>query len=448
MPYSEKVQKVLDYIGAQIGDKLRLLKEDVEIVGYLMPREEVDFGDSDVLVLKLDNGYNVGIRLDESTTVERLQERVSLGVFPSLREVEQDTTLPSISIISTGGTISSRVDYMTGAVAWHISPQELLFGVPELLKIVHLRNVLMPFRLASEDMSPLEWIFLAKKVVKLISEGDSGVVILHGTDTMHYTAAALSFMVRGINVPVVLTGAQRSSDRASRDSDLNIIGASIAASRMNAALVAIAMHGTPSDEYVTLIRGTRARKMHTSRRDAFRSINEPPIGRVWLDGKIELFSDLIKPRSKDPPWYDAVFEEKIAIIKTYPGSNPELLDLLVDRGYRGVVIEGTGLGHVPTLTLDDSKSWLPKIERALHEDVVVCITSQCINGRTDPYVYRNGRILLKAGALFLQDMLTEVAYVKLGWLLGHDFDTQSVKAMMLHNFAGELGTRETYETFP
>jgi glutamyl-tRNA(Gln) amidotransferase subunit D len=306
----------------------------------------------------------------------------------------------------------------------------------------------MPFRLASEDMSPLEWIFLAKKVVKLISEGDSGVVILHGTDTMHYTAAALSFMVRGINVPVVLTGAQRSSDRASRDSDLNIIGASIAASRMNAALVAIAMHGTPSDEYVTLIRGTRARKMHTSRRDAFRSINEPPIGRVWLDGKIELFSDLIKPRSKDPPWYDAVFEEKIAIIKTYPGSNPELLDLLVDRGYRGVVIEGTGLGHVPTLTLDDSKSWLPKIERALHEDVVVCITSQCINGRTDPYVYRNGRILLKAGALFLQDMLTEVAYVKLGWLLGHDFDTQSVKAMMLHNFAGELGTRETYETFP
>lgn len=448
MPYSKRVHDLLNKVGAQIGDKLRLLKGGVEIVGYLMPREEVDFGDGDVLVLKLENGYNVGVRPDESTTIERLQERVSLGVFPTLQEAEQDKSLPPISIISTGGTISSRVDYMTGAVAWHISPQELLFGVPELHRFVHLRNVLMPFRLASEDLSPLEWIFLTKKVVKLIGEGDSGIVILHGTDTMHYTAAALSFMIRGLNVPVVLTGAQRSSDRASRDSDFNIIGASVAAARMDVALVAIAMHGTPSDEYVALIRGTRARKMHTSRRDAFRSINEPPLGRVWFDGRIELSSDGLKPRSRDPAWEDAVFDERVAILRAYPGSSPELLDFLVDKGYRGVIIEGTGLGHVPTLTLDEDRSWLPKIERAVQEGLVVCITSQCINGRTDPYVYRNGRILLKVGALYLQDMLTEVAYVKLGWLLGHDFDTQSVKAMMLHNFAGELRMREIYDTFP
>jgi glutamyl-tRNA(Gln) amidotransferase subunit D len=447
MPYSKRVQELIRTLHAQVGSKLRIVKKGVEIVGYLMPREDIDFGNRDAIILKLENGYNIGVSLDDTTEVKLLEGNVSLGTFPSLSKVKQDSTLPSISMISTGGTISSRIDYLSGGVEWHFSPEEILFGVPELLGKVYLRNVETLFKLASEDITPAEWFSLAKTIVKFLAEGDRGVLVLHGTDTMHYTGAALSFMIRDLNAPIIITGAQRSSDRASRDSNLNIMGASIAASRLDAAVVAIAMHGSSSDEFVTLIRGTRARKMHTSRRDAFRTINAPEIGRVWIDGRIEMTSSSFKARSTDRPWDDAVFENKTTILKTFPGADPESLDFLVDRDYRGVIIEGTGLGHVPTSTEDTKKSWVPVVERAVQEDMIVCITSQCINGRTDPFVYKNGRILLNAGAVYLGDMLTEVGYVKLGWLLGHNFDTTSVKAMMTHNFSGELGERETYDLF-
>jgi len=447
MTYSKEVLELLKKNNISIGDVVEVEAYGEVIRGIILPREEIDFGDQNSILLKLSNGYNIGINISNIRRITRTGEHVELEKFPKLSEIKQNPELPKISLISTGGTISSRVDYLTGGVAMLFSPEEILNGVPELQEIVNIRKAERLFSLASEDLTSKEWKLIARKAVEFLEEGDDGVVILHGTDTMHFTAAALSFMIRGLNAPVVLTGAQRSADRGSRDSDFNLIASATVASRFPYATVAIVFHASVSDDEAIVIRGTRARKMHTSRRDAFRPINELPLAKVSKEGNIEVIAKDLKPRTKEKPWVDDVFEEKVAILKAYPGSNPELLDFLVDKGYRGIIIEGTGLGHVPTQTIEERNSWVKSIERAIEQSVFVGITSQCIYGRVDPYVYRNARILLKAGAVYLNDMLSEVAYVKLGWLLGHDFDLEDVKKLMLFNFAGEISDADDPRTY-
>jgi glutamyl-tRNA(Gln) amidotransferase subunit D len=447
MPYSRKVQELFIKNGISVGDIVEVEAYGEKLSGVLLPREEIDFGDQDAIVIKLKNGYNIGINISNISSIRKTEAHVELEKFPKLTEVKQKTELPRISFVSTGGTISSRIDYLTGGVAMLFSPEEILNGVPELQNIVNIRRAERLFSLASEDLTPNEWKQIARKVVEFLTEGDEGVVILHGTDTMHFTAAALSFMIRGLNAPVVLTGAQRSVDRGSRDSDFNIISSAVVAAKFPYAVVSIVFHSSMSDDEAIVIRGTRARKMHTSRRDAFRPINEIPLAKVSKDGNISVLISNLKARSKDTPWVDDAFEEKTALIKTYPGSNPEVLDFLIDRGYRGVILEGTGLGHVPTQTLDQRNSWLNAIKRATDQSIFVGITSQCIYGRVDPYVYRNARLAFKSGATYLSDMTSETAYVKLGWLLGHGFDMEDVRKMMLFNFAGEISDGDDPRTY-
>ncbi|MDW8034079.1 MAG: Glu-tRNA(Gln) amidotransferase subunit GatD [Nitrososphaerota archaeon] len=446
MPYSEKIEKILDEKGIKPGDRILLKRRDVSIEGILLPREEVDFGDCDTLVIKLDNGYNVGFKIDNGEII-KLGGSVELGKFKMLEKINQDESLPPISIFSTGGTISARIDYYTGGVSMLFTPEEIFYNIPEALKIAYLRRVERLFGLASEDMTHKEWSTIARKVAESLSQGDVGVLILHGTDTMHYTSAALSFMLRGLNAPVILVGSQRSSDRGSRDSDMNIICGLHATTKANLGEVAVCMHAESGDTFNYLIRGTRVRKMHSTRRDAFKPINSPPLAKVWPDGRIEIIAKDSRPRSKDPPTVDDVFEQKTALIKAYPGSSPEIIDFLVDKGYRGIVIEGTGMGHVPTEPLDKNMSWIRSIQRGIEEDVFFAMTTQCIYGRVNPYVYRNARIMKKLGVVYCEDMLSEVAYVKLGWLLGHGFDKDTVKKLMTHSFAGEISRRSLHSTY-
>lgn len=446
MPYSEKLEKILADKGIKPGDRVRLKRSVIVVEGILLPREEVDFGDSDVLLIKLDNGYNVGFKLEDGEIV-KLEGSVELGRFKTLEEIEQDKTLPPVSIFSTGGTISARIDYYTGGVSMLFTPEEIFYNVPEALEKVYLRRVERLFSLASEDMTHREWSTIARRVAESLSEGDAGVLVLHGTDTMHYTSAALSFMLRGLNAPVVLVGSQRSSDRGSRDADMNIICGLHAAAKADLGEVAICMHAESGDTFNYLIRGTRARKLHSMRRDAFKPVNSPPLAKVWPDGRIEMVGNEVRSRSKGPPTVEDVFEPRTALVKSYPGSSPEMLDFLVDKGYRGIVIEGTGMGHVPTEPFDRKLSWVNSVKRGLEEGVVMAMTTQCVFGRVNPYVYRNARIMVKLGVTYCEDMLSEVAYVKLGWLLGHGFDNETVRKLMLHSFAGEISRRSLYSTF-
>ncbi|MCD6371913.1 MAG: Glu-tRNA(Gln) amidotransferase subunit GatD, partial [Candidatus Aenigmarchaeota archaeon] len=391
--------------------------------------------------IKLKNGYNIGIKFERGLKIEKVGKGEKIGKIPSI-SFRENSKLPNISIITTGGTIGTHVDYFTGGVYMCRRPEEIVATTPELLEIVNIKNVLAPFTIASEDMGKEEWIKLAKIVGKELNKKEiEGVIITHGTDTMHFTSAALSFMLQNLNKPVILTGAQRSPDRGSFDGRLNLICSAYSAIS-DIAEVGIVMHANANDDFCYFHRGTKVRKMHTSKRDAFRSINQTPLAKVWPNGRIEILNERYRKRDENRKVkVDAKFEEKVALIKVYPNSDPKILEWFIERGYKGIVIEGTGLGHVPTLPLRKKNSWIPYIRKAIKNDVVVVVTSQTIYGRTHPYVYRNLRILAKEGVVFGEDMLAEVAYVKLGWLLAHKYSVEKVKELMKKSLVGEISER-------
>jgi glutamyl-tRNA(Gln) amidotransferase subunit D len=284
-------------------------------------------------------------------------------------------------------------------------------------------------------MTHEHWQQLAKSVAKELKTS-RGVIVTHGTDTLHFTAAALSFMLRDLGKPVVLVGAQRSTDRGSSDAAFNLLCSTrVALSDM--AAVGICMHGNMADDYCIFTRGTKVRKMHTSRRDAFRPVNDKPLAMVWPDGKIKKMQRVPK-RSSSTAKADTSFEPKVALIKSYPGRMPDVIDFYVNKGYRGLVLEATGLGQLPTY---GKVSWLKSIKRATDRGVLVCGAAETLYGRLNPNVYTEGRMCKEAGVLFLEDMLPETAYVKLGWVLGHTKSAEKAKEMMLTNYAGEISAR-------
>ncbi|MGC8850784.1 MAG: Glu-tRNA(Gln) amidotransferase subunit GatD [Candidatus Micrarchaeia archaeon] len=429
--------------GASFGDRVRVKSGSAVFEGVLLPRH--DYGDPDCLVLKLSSGYNVGVAFDSKTLVERVGGAAKAGK-EALPRFPRNPLLPDVSLVATGGTISARVDYKTGGVDMFLSPEEILAVAPQVAEVINLRNLISPFRVASEDMTFREWKKIAAVVAKELSSGAAGVIVTHGTDTLHFTAAALSFMLRNLEQPVALVGAQRSPDRGSFDGTMNLVcGAHYAKSSL--AEVAVVMHGTSSDDYCLAIRGTKARKMHTTRRDAFRPINDLPLARIWPDGRIEGVQGA-RARGSGVVELDDSFEPRTALVKVFPGASPEVIDFYVDRKYRGIVLEGTALGHAPVATLDSRDSWLPSIERAVEEGVVVAMATQCLYGSTNPFVYANGRRLARAGVVYCRDMLPETAFVKLGWLLGHKgLSLEGVAARMTENLCGEINARLTEAHF-
>ena len=435
-----KVEEFMKKHNLEVGDLIRVVKREgdelLTFEGLVMPPYELSPGET--LTIKLDNGYNIGILIDAIESVEVL-EKVAEKPGMEFREVlPKKEGLPSVTILGTGGTIASRIDYKTGAVHPAFTAEELAKAVPEIFEIANVTPKLI-MNILSEDMKPAYWVKIAEEVARALNSGEDGVVIAHGTDTMAYTASALSFILRNLTKPVVLVGAQRSSDRPSSDAAMNLTCA-VKMATSEVAEVMVVMHGETSDTYCLAHRGTKVRKMHTSRRDAFRSINDVPIAKVWPKGGIEFLRSDYRKRSDGEVEVDAKMEEKVAILKIYPGISGELLDFLVDRGYKGVVIEGTGLGHVP-------QEFIPHVQRAVEEGVAVCVTSQCLYGRVNLNVYSNGRKLLKAGAIPCEDMLPETAYVKLRWILGHTDDPGEVRKMMLTNYAGEISPYTRFDTF-
>ncbi len=440
--YRGVAAELLRSAGAVPGDRVEISSGGRRFAGILMPREAL-YGDRPFIVVKLDNGYNVGVRVSPDSVVRVLEKRRVVERKPMAAAGPGAKDLPRVKLLGTGGTIMSRVDYETGAVKPLLSVSDLLEWVPELRDIaaIDAAEILSIF---SEDMEPRLWGRVAEHVYRaLVDEGYDGVVVAHGTDTMAYTAAALAFAVRNPPAPIVLVGAQRSSDRPSTDSALNLVAAFLAAARGPFAESVIVMHGETGDGAAYVHRGVKARKMHTSRRDAFQSINDKPIAVIDpYSGEIRITGRILRRRG-DPggPVLMNRFEEKVALIKIYPGISPEVIDYYIDHGYKGLVLEGTGLGHAPNKLLGS-------IERAVEEDIVVVMTSQCLFGRVNMHVYATGRRYLHAGVLPGGDMLPETAYVKLSWALGVAGDPGEAKRLMLENIAGEYNPRHTLDLYP
>ncbi|MCL5105868.1 MAG: Glu-tRNA(Gln) amidotransferase subunit GatD [Candidatus Marsarchaeota archaeon] len=439
--YSKKIDEILSENKIMPGDLVKI--EPDGITGEIMPKP--DSSDSCILVIKLKNGYNIGIEFRPETKIKKIRGADFRFEF-SGEGISEVAGLPDIALIYTGGTIGSKVDYKTGGVYMLIKPEELLHEVPELSLIANIK-VENLFSIASEDMTYTEWQKIAVRISELITNNKDlrGIVITHGTDTMHYTASALSFMLGDVPIPVVLTGSQRSSDRGSSDAFMNLVCATHIASKSDIAEVGICMHNSSNDDFCAFIRGTKARKMHTSRRDAFAAVNDKPMALVSQSGDIEITNGYKKRRSiggQIKPRLE--FEGKVALVKVYPNSDPSIIDFYIEKKYAGIIIEGTGLGHAPVSGSHEELRWTESIKRAIDAGIIVGMTSQCIFGRTNPYVYRNLRILSGLGVVYCEDMTPETAYVKLGWLLGN-FKKDEARKMLNQNLAGEIKARTEFE---
>lgn len=421
------------------GDWVCIEKNGTVYEGRVMPSTE------ERIIIKMNSGYNAGFSVDKVkiTLLEKNGEITSGGRNgESQNGGKEDKTaeeglpesgkkLPKVTILSTGGTIASKIDYRTGAVTSQFTADDVLAAIPELKEIAEFKGRVISSTL-SENMDPETWQILARAVVEEIEAGANGIIITHGTDTMMYTAAALSFMIE-TPVPIVLVGSQRSADRPSSDNAMNMICAALVAIS-DIAEVSVVMHGSTSDDFCEIHRGTKVRKMHTSRRDAFKSINFLPIGVVDYDtGEIKTSIDYIR-RGEKPLKFKPGMEPKCALVKFTPGADSDILDYYINSGYRGLVLEGTGLGHVST-------KWIPMIRKATDAKIPVIVTSQCLNGRICDLVYDTGRDMLKAGAIEGEDILPETALVKLMWVLGQTDNFDEVVEMLREDLSGEITER-------
>jgi glutamyl-tRNA(Gln) amidotransferase subunit D len=429
--YKGPALDVLKKFGAQVWSDAKISTAKGQYSGIILPRSETE--DPLHIVLKLRSGYNIGILASSITAIE-IQGRKEAHYKIPEKEFPYDPKKPRVKLFGTGGTIASRLDYRTGAVIPAFSPGELYGSVPELADICNLETEKL-YGVFSENMGPEQWIGTAQAIGREIAKGVTGIVIGHGTDTMHHTAAILSFMVQNSPVPIVMVGSQRSSDRPSSDAALNLMHSVKTAAESDIAEVMVCMFGPTSDTYGLLHRGTRVRKMHSSYRSTFRTIGDIPIAMVSRDKITPLRRDYKRRREDKNVIINTAFEEKVSIVYYYPNMKPDIVDSLIDNGYRGIVIAGTGLGHV-------NKPLYPALKRAKDKKIVVYMTVQTLWGYVQMYVYDTGRDMMELGVVPAANMLPEVAYVKLGWALGQTGDLDEIHKIMLTPIAGEITERE------
>ena len=429
--YKGQALAVLQKFDAKVWTDITFITPTGRYTGIVLPRSET--ADPLHIVLKLRSGYNIGIRADRVTAVEILGRKEAHYKIPE-KAFPYDPAKPNVKLLGTGGTIASRLDYRTGAVIPAFSPGELYGSVPELGDICNLETEKL-FGVFSENMGPEQYIAVAKAIGREIAKGVHGVVIGHGTDTMHHTAAILSFMVQNSPVPIVMVGSQRSSDRPSSDAALNLMHSVKTAAESDIAEVMVCMFGPTSDSYGLLHRGTRVRKMHSSYRSTFRTIGDIPIAMVSREKITPLRQDYKRRRQDRNVVINTAFEEKVAIVYYYPNMKPDMIDSLIDNGYKGIIIAGTGLGHV-------NKPLYPALKRAQDKKIAVYMTVQTLWGYVQMYVYDTGRDMMELGVVPAANLLPEVAYVKLCWTLGQTTDLDEVKKIMLTPIAGEITERE------
>jgi glutamyl-tRNA(Gln) amidotransferase subunit D len=469
--YDQAIINFLNEKDISIGDTVNLImhgdnNDNNEYTGILMPRYESS--NKNHLVIKLKSGYNIGIDISNITSItkkiilqqQQQQQQLSrkndsaysssssniIILDKSKQESDGDPlnnnkSIPRVALISTGGTIASKVDYRTGGVHAALSAADLYTSVPELAKyaIIDSEVLLSEY---SENLKPEHWTLIVNKISEKVRSGlYHGIIVSHGTDTMHYTASALSFALQNIPIPVVLVGAQRSSDRPSSDAALNLIGATIFATKSEYSGVFIIMHYSLSDDIIACHLGTRVRKNHTSRRNAFESIDAMPIALI-KDNILEMHlkqQPRIKLQNRNNNDNNARtsflvrpnFDNRVILLKYYPGFNPDLIDHAIVMGYKAIVIEGTGLGHI-------NRECFSKIQKAIQFGIMVFMTSQCIRGRVRMTVYDTGRDLLNLGVIPLSDMTSETALVKAMWMLANSTNIEYIKKMMQENIANEI----------
>ncbi|MCG8411045.1 MAG: Glu-tRNA(Gln) amidotransferase subunit GatD [Bacteroidales bacterium] len=434
--YKGKALEALKKYNVRVWGQATIQTTRGNFEGTVLPRAEND--DDKHIVLKIITGYNIGIDIG---TIKNMKETGYQKANYKIPEKEFPYTkgMPKVKLFGTGGTIASRLDYRTGAVIPAFSPGELYGAVPELADICNLTTEKV-FAVFSENMGPEQYKALAIAIGKEIENGIDGIIIGHGTDTLGHTAAALTFMIQNSPVPIVLVGSQRSSDRPSSDAALNLIHAAYTAGHSDIAEVMVCMFGPTSDEYGFLHRGTRVRKMHSSYRSTFRTIGDVPLATVKR-GEVKAIKENYNHRRKDKkvkilPY----FEEKVTIVYYYPNMQPDIIDSLVDNGYKGIVIAGTGLGHV-------NKPLYDAIERASAKGIHIYMTVQTLWGYVHMFVYDTGRDLMDKGVIPAENMLPEIAYIKLGWALGQTNDPKKVKEIMLTPINDEITTKEPYNGY-
>ncbi|MBC7128567.1 MAG: Glu-tRNA(Gln) amidotransferase subunit GatD [Thermoplasmatales archaeon] len=407
------------------GDLVEIRKGEKIYKGIVMPHHS--FSGKNIMVIKLENGYNVGINIKgcEIKLIEKGRKKEI-----EKRETPYSEGKPEIAIIGTGGTIASYVDYETGAVHPATTAEEIAMSAPEIFEICNIEAKIL-FQKFSENIKPKDWRRIAREVAKFLNYGKKGVIVTHGTDTMCYTSAALAFMLKNLSGPVVFTGSQRSSDRPSSDAFLNLISSAKVATT-DLGEVVVVMHRNISGE-IAIHRATKVRKMHSSRRDAFVSINSKPIGYVEENVIFNQPYNRIKEgkvKVKDG------LNENVCLIYYYPGMRKEYFERITD-GKDGVVIAGTGLGHV-------NDEIIKSIKKITSKGIPVVMTTQCLWGSVNLNVYATGRKLIKAGVIDGKDMLPEVAYIKLMWVLKNE---KNVKEAMQSNIAGEISEKRSVDDF-
>ena len=406
-----------------VGDSVKILA-DITFAGIIMPRYE--HSDDKHIVLKLKSGYNIGLEIEKIQKIEKIKSAEK--IVQQDEKLEKVEGLPKILLLSTGGTIASKIDYRTGAVTPVLTAEELNSSVPELAKIANIdaEALLSEY---SENIIPEHWLQIAEKINEYSKSDYSGIIIAHGTDTMHYTSSFLSFALAGFPIPIVLVGSQRSSDRASSDAALNLIGATKFITESNVKGIYIVMHQDENDDTLACHIGTRVRKNHTSKRGAFQTIGDNP---AFIIAENQIQKNMSKDFFKINEFQPRIkLDTRVALVKYHPGYNPKLLDQIIEMGYRGIIFEGTGLGHI-------GNTMYESVKKANEKGIFLGMASQCIDGRIRMTVYESGRDLLDLGIIPLENMIPEVALVKAMWVMGNFQNGEEIKKIMLENIASEL----------
>ena len=412
------------------GDKVEIKTKETTWKGNIIESYEYE-----ITLLKLESGYNIGVRNSEIIDVKVLEKDKEIQQKHVKRTAKKE--LKNVALIITGGTISSKLDPKTGGVN-ATTVDDLLHIAPELENICNITTIETPFMKGSPHMSLTYWKKIAETAHKLLVDDNvDGIIVTHGTDTLHYGASALSFFIEDLNKPIAFTYSQRSIDRASTDAHLNVMCAAHYATS-DIAEVAIIGHKDLHDNVCVALPGTKTRKMHTSRRDAFKAINDTPIATITKD-TISIHKTFNARNNAQKPKLDTKHANNVALIKVYPGQSPDILEYYDKKGYKGIVLEVLGLGHVPGK--ESVHNWLPTIKKLIKKGMIICAVPQTLYGALNPNVYGYGRDLQKTGIIHLKDMLPETAFIKLSWILGHKawvYNDKSVTERMLNNYAGEF----------
>lgn len=433
--YRDPGLSVLKKHDVAVWDRVEIETSKGPFTGLILPRSKTE--DEFHIVIKMPSGYNTGVHVDSIESIKKIGRREGNYAIPE-KEFPYDKRKKNVTLLGTGGTIASRLDYTTGAVVPTFSPGELYGAVPELADICNLTTKKL-FGVFSENMGPEQYKILAEEIGRLIIDGVDGIVIGHGTDTMHHTAAILSYMVQNTPIPIVIVGSQRSSDRPSSDAAINLLNSAFAAAHSNLAEIMVCMFGPTSDDYGLLHMGTRVRKMHSSYRSTFRTIGDIPLAMVWSDKVVPLRNHKMR-RNDNNVLINTAYEEKVTLLYYYPGMNPDIIDSLVEKGYKGIVIAGTGLGHV-------NAALNPALKKAVDSGVTVVMTVQTLWGYVHMNVYDTGRYLLELGIIPCENIIPESAYMKLCWILAQTSDPQKIHKMMLTPIANEITEREPHNGY-